>query len=235
MKAAVVGPVGGGAEPHVPIHPFGGRLGGKRAFRRRAADRHMGGNHLAKHSVTNELDGSYELAAIRRALLHSSLENTARAADFADDVPRLANGQRQRLFAIDVLSRVGGHDGHRGMPMVRCADDNGIKIRPCQHIPEITIFGASFVLAGFLLVGVCLLREIVGVVHLAGIDVADGNDLHARHFKKIPQMSCRHAARADDTDGDSVVGGRGENLGRGDKRRHGGGGSKSFQECASVH
>ncbi len=235
MEAAVVGPVWGGAEPHVPIHPFWSRLGGKRAFRRGAADRHMGGNHLSKHTVTDELDGSYELASIRRALLHSSLENTARAADFADDIPRLTDGQRQRLFAVDVLSRVGCHDAHRGMPVVGRADDNGIKVRTCKHVPEITVLGTTFVLAGFLLVGVCLLCEIVGVVHLAGINVTDGNDLHVRHFEKIPQMSCRHSARADDTDGDSVVGGRGENLGRGDKRRHGGGGSKSFQECASVH
>lgn len=86
MEAAVVWPVRGGSKPHVPIHPFRRRFGGKRAFGRRAADSDMGGYHLAEHAVADKLDGRDEFAAVGRPLLHAGLENAARAADFVDDV-----------------------------------------------------------------------------------------------------------------------------------------------------
>ena len=230
MEAAVIRSVGGGTKPHVPIHPFRRRFGGKCAFGGRAADGDVGGNHLAEHAVSDELDGRYEFAAVGRTLLHTGLEDAACAADFVDDVTRLADGQRQRFFAVDVFTSVGGHDGHRGMPVVRRANDDSIKIWSGQHVSEITIFGATFVLAGLLLVGVSLLRQIVGVFHLARIDVADGDDLDGRHFKQVSQMAGGHAASADDADGDAVVGGRGKDFGHGNKRRRGRGGSKSFKE-----
>ena len=86
MEAAVVRPVGGWAEPHVPIHPFRRRFGGKRAFGGWAADGDMGGNHFAEHAVADELNGRDEFATVGRTLLHTSLEDTTCAADFVDDV-----------------------------------------------------------------------------------------------------------------------------------------------------
>ena len=116
------------------------------------------------------------------------------------------------------------------MPVVRRADDDGIQIWPGQHVSEITILGTTFVLAGLLLVGVCLLRQIVGVFHLSRIDVADGDDLDGRHFEQVSQMARGHAASADDADGDTIVGGRGEDFGHGNERCCGCGGSESFKE-----
>ena len=86
MKAAVVGSVWSGAKPHVPIHPLGRRFGGKRAFGGRAADRDVGGDHLAEHAVADKLDGCDEFAAVGCTLLHAGLEDAACAADFIDDV-----------------------------------------------------------------------------------------------------------------------------------------------------
>lgn len=116
------------------------------------------------------------------------------------------------------------------MPVVRRADDNGVQIGPCQHISEITVFSASFILAGLLLIGICLLRQVERVLHFAGIDVADGNDLDGGHFEKVSQMARGHSASADDTDRDAVVGRRGQNFWHGNEGRRGSGGSESFQE-----
>ena len=116
------------------------------------------------------------------------------------------------------------------MPVVRRADDDGIQIRSCQHISEITVFSASLILAGLFLIGICLLRQIVGVLHFAGIDVADGDDLDGGHFEKVSQMARGHSASADDTDRNAVVGRRGQNFGHGNEGRRSGGGSESFQE-----
>ena len=116
------------------------------------------------------------------------------------------------------------------MPVIRRADDDGIQIRSCQHISEITVFSASLILARLFLIGICLLRQVERILHLAGINVADGDDLDGRHFEKISQMARGHSASTDDTDRDAVVGRRGQNFWHGNEGRRGSGGSESFQE-----
>jgi hypothetical protein len=93
-------------------------------------NQHITDNAFAQHlyPVGNDLH-----AATLRAMLNDSLVTSRRLYQ----QPSLAQVMRTRLFNIDMLARVAGHDGSRRVPMVRSGNHNSVDSRVIENLAQI--------------------------------------------------------------------------------------------------
>src|SRR5438093_4759514 len=130
----------GGAEPHVPVEPLRHRLGLERPAPRTVRDPRFDALDLAEAVVADQLAG--EPKARVRPLLAAGLEDPAGLALGADELPALLDGEGERLLTVDIFA--GLHRGIRdqGVPVVRCADNDGVDILPAQQLAEVAELSA---------------------------------------------------------------------------------------------
>ena len=74
-----------------------------------------------------------------RTPLTAGLENASVGPDCLDHLLPVADGQRHRLLAKDVLSGVGRHDGHRAVPMIGRDDGHRVDVVSVDDLPEVAI------------------------------------------------------------------------------------------------
>jgi len=95
------------------------------------------------------------------------------------------------FFNIHMLARLAGHNGCRGMPMIRRGDNNGVNVLLFQQLADI---GYPFRFFS------CALINIGdGACHYIGVDIADIPDFYIWYFCKVlgeikPPAMCAHHA-----------------------------------------
>jgi hypothetical protein len=78
-----------------------------------------------------------EQEVVPTALLRARRHHAVGALDGPDQFVSFRQFVRDRLFAIDVLTRIYRIDGHRHVPVIGRADHHGIHIFPVQHTPVV--------------------------------------------------------------------------------------------------
>ena len=123
------------AEPEVPVQPLGHGLLLKRsafAGRERQADGDL--LDLAQASAAGRGHGAAEQLGLVAALLRADLHHLAGLLDGGDELLAFVDGQRQRLFAIDVLAGFERRQGDGRVPVVGRADRHGFDIVAIEQL-----------------------------------------------------------------------------------------------------
>src|SRR5262249_8986938 len=122
----VVRPLRGRPQPAVPVQAGLFLLLRQVARLAGAADVDVDRLDLADAAAAHQLAGGAELVA--GALLAAGLEDAVVLAGRLDHGAGLADGQRQRLLAVDVLAGLARLDSRDGVPVVRRGDDDGVDV-----------------------------------------------------------------------------------------------------------
>ena len=72
-------------------------------------------------------------------LLSPDLDDAAVSAGRGDHRPPFGDARGQRLFDVNVLPRLAGVDGRQRVPVVGCADDDGLDVLAVEDPPEVPI------------------------------------------------------------------------------------------------
>jgi len=126
---------------HVPVEALVGVLGGVRLAHADARDGRVveregfDAGHLANVAVLHHFNG---LAEVLAAALHvAALEHHAVVLDGLEHGVRLCDGGAQRLFAVNVLLRLGRIEHGQAVPMVRRGHDHRVHILVLDDLAEI--------------------------------------------------------------------------------------------------
>ena len=189
-----------GAEPKIPIDRRRNRF--RRQIARARGIRHVVDEylfHLANTAVTNQLAGQAELRV--RTLLAAVLEDDVVAFHGIDHCTAFVDGQRHRLFAVDVFSCTGRHNAHAGVPMRRRRDQHGVDVRAFQHFTEVFIrINRTGLLAETLLVG--LVHDILRAIQADALHIAQRHDARITAMHQMADMADALDADADDAHAD---------------------------------
>ncbi len=213
--------VGGRAQPHLVVEVLrDGHLGllGARGV---AGEAYRHRLELADAPVADELGRVAELG--RGALLAADLEDAPGAVDRVAEGPALGDRERGRLLEVDVLAGLDGGDRGERVPVIRCADEDGVHVLVRQQLPVVGI-GRDAIVGPARLLRVVAVHEDPRVLDPPAVEVADGHDPggvvlpHARHVVRP-----RDAPGADRAHVDAVAGGgRPEDRGGNDDGEAGG-------------
>src|SRR5437899_1306633 len=99
---------------------------------------------------------------------------------------RASYGERQRLFAIDILARFAGFDCYECVPMIGHRDDHGVNVFARQQVVKLFVFGAALELL-VLFDAVKLFDNLAVVLAARRIDVTNRQNLGVRLTKEIVQ------------------------------------------------
>ena len=171
---------------------------------RRAADVDMNGAHVADVPAADQFAGAAEV--VRRALLAAGLEDASVAPHRVDYRPRFADRQCQRLLAVNVLAGLGRLDRDDRVPVVGRGDDHRVDVVAGQQLAEVIVDSAIIGRAAALLLAVMVVDSFAGRFAPCRIDFAYGQDLDLAVSQVAFQMSAAHAAHADETERDPVIG-----------------------------
>ena len=160
-------------------------------------------DELADPPVAHQLARIAEV--VRRALLASGLKHGCVSPGGLDHLFRLANGQSQRLFAVDVLARATRGDGDDGVPVIRHSDEHGVDVRAGKQLLELVVSIASGERAGGGCAAVLLLDLAARVLALDRIHVADGYNLYLGHPQKGAEMPATHVSHPDNAQRDPLT------------------------------
>ena len=219
------------ALPEIPVQAGGHGRRAERPLAEAGRQPDIGRLELADAAVADELARQPE--HLRAALLGAGLQDDAVVAHRLDDVAALADRQRERFFAVDVLVRAGARIIHQGVPVIGRGVDDHMDIRVRQRLAVIRVdLGRGLALGGKLLGR----GRGVGLVH-----IADGHNL--AEIAGVARIAPAHAAAADEQDARAVVGGRqfflllgGQHLALGEPQRqagHGRGQRGPLEESAA--
>ena len=177
------------------------------------------------------------LAELVRGTLHRArLEYTVILARRLHHFTGLMDGQGERLLAIDILARFARRDGYEGVPVIGRRNHHGIDVLACQQFAKLLVGRAAleFLVA---LNAVELLDRLFAVLPTRRIDIAHGHHLRVGHRQEIIQEPSPLRARANEAQGDQVIGAFPGGVGAGgvEKQWSGerGGGSR-FQELPPI-
>ena len=80
------------------------------------------------------------IAEMRRAaLLRAHLDDAIVAARGVDHDAALADGERERLFDVDVLARLARHDRRQRVPVIGRADDHRVDVLAIEDAAEVAV------------------------------------------------------------------------------------------------
>ena len=142
--------------------------------------------NVAQLAAADGRHGPQKDRSVLAALLGSHLENLARLLDDLNNLLAFLDGQREGLFAIDILARLQGFDADLRVPVVGSADGDDINVLPFE---QLAIIGQGFglgVLDGALgVIGIHVghgqqIGEFAGPVHDAGPLPPDANGTQTR-------------------------------------------------------
>ena len=141
------------------------------------------------------LDQLARLLDMRHApLLHADLDDLLVPILGLDDRRALGRVVRQRLLDVDVLAGVAGVDRHRHVPVVGAADQDGVDVLAVEELA--IVLGRDRLGIG----------ELLGVVEVGVVDVADGRDPDAGNLGQRLHQVLAAPARAQAGDRERVVG-----------------------------
>lgn len=222
---------GRGTNPHVPIDALRGFL--RRPiidYRELSADVAPNLLDFAEHAAAGK---PYRLAEARlAALLRACLEDDAVCVHRVYNLPPLVHGERERLFAVDVLARAGGEHRNNRMPVVGGYDEHGVNRLVGEQVSEILVgFDRHRLSALFVerLYSVFVERQPLVV------NVANRRNAYGLVVEQPRYVPAHHFAETDKPQIDFVVGRAVRKKSVRDKERSGGGKTRIFQECASFH
>src|SRR5690606_32205474 len=140
----VIGSFGCGAEPHVVVE--GVRRGAVWCDRLAGAVVQVRPvfylPDFSDGAFLNEPDDV--LPVLAASLLLADLYDAVVPAGCIDDRLSFGNRVRHRLLDVNVLSRFAGIHGHQAVPVVGCADDDGIDVLLVQQGSEIPVLPGPF-------------------------------------------------------------------------------------------
>ena len=146
---------------------------------------------LADAAVANHGHGAEKAELHFRALLRADLKHAVGLARTLTDLLAFVDGERERLFAIDVFAGTHGVDGDLGVPVIGRDDGDHVDVVAIEQLAIVFVdvgLAAGFFLAGF------------GVL---GVNVAHGHDVAVRQNALIESLPT--VAGADAADPKAVV------------------------------
>ena len=120
---------------------------------------------LANATIANQLTCKTE--ARIGALLRTRLPDSSIVLRKLDQLLTFTNGERHRLFTIDILALTHRHTSNHCMPVVRRSDNNGIDVGSVEQVAEVNVFLGAFENFG------CFLK-------MLQVDITDRNTLNTR-------------------------------------------------------
>ena len=115
-----------------------------------------------------------------------------------DHGPAFLNGSRQRLFHVPIFTRLAGHDGGYGVPVIRRADNHDIDVVSIQYPAEISV--------GVRAMTPALFHSLPTLGDLSVVHVRQSQALDLIKLQEITQIVPSHASTADQRDMNLVVG-----------------------------
>ena len=170
---------------------------------------------LADAAAADKLAGTPELAVIFAALLGARLIDPSITPHRREHGLALAHGHCARLLAIDVFAGLGGHGGHRRVPVGRGGDQHGVNVRAGQHLAKVGIGLAGLVVAPAVNLRVMVIDLLGSVLAAVAPDIAHSQHLDifaprvaARHIRPraAQQVAAALAADADEPHRDALAG-----------------------------
>ena len=156
---------------------------------------------------------------MRRApLLRAHLDDAVVAAGRVDHHPPFADGERERLFDVDVLARLAGQHGRDRVPVIRRADDHRVDVLAIEDAAEVARRERRRLIE-------VLLDALGRLGDLLVVHVAEGDALRAE-AQGVAQNAAPLAATTDEADANPPVGAGDAVLGRGVQRDRRGGGQQ---------
>ncbi len=114
----------------------------------------------------------------------------------------LGEAQAQRLLRVDVLAVAHGFQGMEHVPMVRRSDRDGVDVGPPAQLAEVVVRSTAAV-------AVVPVDDLLGLVALFAVDVANGDDAGVALPQECPHQGRAAVAQPDATDRDALTrGGR---------------------------
>ena len=217
----IIGALGRGTEPEVVVE-FARRRGIWRipeTWEDVAKELDLDGDELADLTAANEFARAGVVGG--RALLGADLDDAVVAASGVEHPAALFDEEREGLFDVNVFARAAGHHGHKGVPVVRRRDNEGVDVFVFEKLPEVVVTGGG-ASDGF-----------DGGVEAGLKDIGHGDDLGAGKAVEIARVQTPDEAKADDADADAVVGA--ENSLGGECGCDGGALGDPFNEVSPFH
>ena len=203
MKSTVERTPRGRAEPEVPIQALGHGFAGEVHVSAGARRDYIDDLDFSNRTVLNEPASLAKLMV--GPLLQPRLEHAAIAADRPDHGLCLADGQRGRLFTVDILARGGRQNRCRCVPIVAGGNHYGVDVAAGKQFAQIVVCPAAVIRSAGRPSGVRLFNCSFGVLSAPAVDVANGDDLGVRISQKAAHVTLAHHADADEADGDSLA------------------------------
>jgi len=198
--AVVVGVPARGAEPHLPVHVGGNRLGLVRSFelglKAGALDGDADFGDLAQVAVAGEFRALAEVA--EGALPQAGLEDAVILADDCAHGDAVVDADSGGLLAPDVLACAGGRNRDERMPVVLRSAHHRVDLLAGEEVSEIRILGTP-------LVAVFAVDFILGAPHTAVPRVADRHDAAVAAGHEVARIQHAAVAGADDAERDPLV------------------------------
>ncbi len=227
---------GSRAQPAVPIEALADGFLGQVFLLGRGTDVDMDRQHLSDPPAADQFAGEAEVALA--ALLAAGLKHAAVSSHRRDHVPGLADRQRQRLLAVDVLAGPGRRARDDRVPVVGRGNQDGVDVLSLQQTLELVVLVAALERAGLPIGGVLLLDLLLRIAALDGVDVADGDHLDLLVIEEAAKMAAAHVSDPDESDRDSLARGlpaAPPQRGRRDEIGGGYGGRHPLEERSTGH
>ena len=171
---AVVGVVGSGSKPKIPVEPSRGIGVGRIAHaggRAIAVNPRLGKRDLSDFSALHQFDRFLEM--FTGTLLGADLHDAVVFRHSLHHLAALGQRVRERLFDIDILARFAGHDHGDGVPMVRGCNDHRLNVFVVEDRAKVfEAFGLS-------------VRKLEAAVQIGYEWIGDGDDIDLISFQEI--------------------------------------------------
>jgi hypothetical protein len=125
------------ADPHIPVRTFGNIFRCQVAWLGWFADADSNPFQITDTAIPDVFHRLAKAVPELASLLAARLENDAGLRDFAYQLSPLSYIMRQWLFTVDVFSRASGQDALNRVPVIRCADHDGIQSIEPQQLAKV--------------------------------------------------------------------------------------------------
>ena len=146
----------------------------------------LGVHHLAEYAGANVVAGFFVVIAAAR--LNADLDDLVVLLGGLSHRLAFAHVVRGRFFDVDVLAGLAGEDRRDGMPVCRCAHDDGVDRFVIEQTAEIGFDGRTLALE--------FLNTLGTLVEQSGIDIANGGDLDLGQFGESIEQAAATSANA---------------------------------------
>jgi hypothetical protein len=133
----------------------------------------------AKHPAASDIHGKTKTSVA--TALRAGLIDGSQTLHRIGDGSALGDGQRNRLFAIDVLACLCGFDGNNGVPVVGRRNQHSVDVIADENFAEVIVRGTVSV-------AIRRIDRFLCLGPVVGIDVADRQQAKVLAGKEISQV-----------------------------------------------